>query len=252
MTDAEKLSIVDEMADWDSSVFSAEGDPRGYWLETRSFETVLYLLRAADGGKLLGYTTIKYFEMQYDGRPIYVEKVGIGVLPEHRGNKFSLRSILLEYLRCKLRYPTRELYLFSTLIHPVTYKLVVDVFGKTVYPYFEGPQDPEKEKLTLFMAGQFGLKKADSPHPFVYIEEYTALENREANKYWKTSTRPEVRFFVEHCPNYDVIGEAFVATARFSLSVGAARSIKTLARNRIDKALGRKHKFNKRERDNGA
>ena len=242
MTDGEKRAVVEDLARWDGSVFNAAGDPRGYWLETKSFETILYVLRS-ESDEVLGYTTIKYFRTEYEEREIYIEKVGIGVIPKQRGNKFALRCILLEWFRWKLRYPQRELYLFSTLIHPVTYKLVCDVFGTQLYPYFEGPQDPAKERLAVYLANYFGLHKADSPHPFVYFEDYSAIETQEAKEYWRTSPRPEVRFFVDHCSGYGDSGGVLITLAPFNFTNAAVRAMRTLGRNRLDRLLGRKHKF---------
>lgn len=244
LSEADRLAIVKELSAWDSLVFHADGDPSGYWLDAKAADVILYVLRASADGAMLGYTTVKYYLVPYEGRELCIEKVGIGVLPEHRGNKFALRCLVTEYLRFRTRSPRRELYLFATLIHPVTYKLVCDVFGRKLYPYFEGAQDPDKERMAVFLANYFELRKANSPHPFVYVEDYSAIENRESNQYWKTSSRPEVRFFVEHCPNYDKSGDSIIATAPFDLKA-LIGSLGTLARNRLARLRKRKHRLSR-------
>ena len=68
-------------------------------------------------------------------------------------------------------------------------------------------------------------------------------ETQEAKEYWRTSPRPEVRFFVDHCSGYGDSGGALITLAPFNFTNAAVRAMRTLGRNRLDRLLGRKHKF---------
>jgi hypothetical protein len=235
--------LVEELTQWAFAVWhSKAADLRDYWLEQKSHETIIYVLRTEDG-RMVGRTTIKFYQVEYEGRSIVIGKLGLGVYPEHRGNKFALRCMISELLRRKAAHPVQPLYLFSTLIHPVTYKLCCDLLGDRLYPYFKNPVDPERQKLVEHLADQFGVKKADSPHPFVYTERFSAVETQADIDYWRNNPRPEVRFYVEHCPMYHCSSDCLIGLARINLPYVLTHMLRTLARNRVDKWRGRKSRL---------
>lgn len=243
LTDAKKAELVAEFAVWGLDIFNTTSDTlRGYWLEKKSFETVVYQLRTVDGA-LLGCTTIKFYSVDFDGKKVTIAKLGLGVHPKARGNKFATRCLMSEFLRVKASSPRVPLYLFSTLIHPVTYKLCCDLLGDQLYPYFKNPSNPAMEKKVAFLTDLFGIKRADNPDPLVYTEHFSALETPEALAYWQQNKRPEVRFFIEHCPRYHDTGDCLVALAELRLGHVLKNMVGTLARNRMDRIRGRKHKF---------
>ena len=148
-----------------------------------------------------------------------------------------------EYLRWKAAHPRRPLYLFSTLIHPVTYKLCCDVLQDRVYPYFKSPDNPPMQRMVEHLTELFGVERADSPHPFVYREQFSAIETDQALDYWRASTRPEVRFFLEHCPDYGRSGDCLVGLAQLDMPHVIRHAVATIARNRVDRLRGRKASF---------
>ncbi len=238
-----KHTLVEEVVQWGLSIWhSTADDLRSYWLETKSYETVLYVLRTVDG-TMVGSATMKFYRVPYEGEELTVVKLGLGVSPEHRGNKFALRCLLFQLLREKTYRPRQRLYLFSTLIHPVTYKLCCDLLEDQIYPYFKSPDHPRMQKMVEHLTELFGVEKADSPYPFVYKERFSAIETDQAIEYWRNNQRPEVRFFVEHCPQYYCSGDCLVGLAHLSLGHVTSHMLRTLARNRLDKLRGRKAKF---------
>ena len=243
LADDAKRKLVDEVVQWALTIWhSTAEDLQGYWLERKSFETILYTLRA-DGGRLVGTATLKFYRVTYEGKDLVIVKLGLGVDPRHRGNKFALRCLMSELLRWKLAHPVQSIYLFSTLIHPVTYKLCCDLLQDQLYPYFDHPENPEMQKMVAYLAGVFGVEKVDSPSPFVYQERFSAIETQEAIDYWRNNQRPEVRFFVEHCPEYYRSGDCLIGLAPLHLTHVLALMIRTLARNRMDRWRGRKPTF---------
>jgi len=243
LADDAKRKLVDEVVQWALTIWhSTAEDLQGYWLERKSFETILYTLRA-DGGRLVGTATLKFYRVTYEGKDLVIVKLGLGVDPRHRGNKFALRCLMSELLRWKLAHPVQSIYLFSTLIHPVTYKLCCDLLQDQLYPYFDHPENPEMQKMVAYLAGVFGVEKVDSPSPFVYQERFSAIETQEAIDYWRNNQRPEVRFFVEHCPEYYRSGDCLIGLAPLHLTHVLTLMIRTLARNRMDRWRGRKPTF---------
>ncbi len=240
--DERRRALVEEVVAWGLTIWhSTADDLRGYWLESKSFETILYLLRTEDG-KLVGSATMKFYNVDFDGSSHVVVKLGLGVDPAFRGNKFALRCLLTEMLRWKAKHPLKSLYLFSTLIHPVTYKLCCDVLHESLYPYFKSPAWPARQKVVEQLTELFGVEKAVSIHPFVYREKFSAIETDAARDYWRTNQRPEVRFYLDHCPNY-ASGDCLICLAPIKLTHVSALMLRTLARNRLDKWRGRKAKF---------
>lgn len=243
MDDAAKRRLADEVVQWGMSIWHANADElRGYYLERKSYETYLYALRTRDGA-LVGTATLKLYRVDYEGEAIVVVKLGLGVDPAHRGNKFALRCLMAEMLRWKVRHPRQPLYLFSTLIHPVTYKLCCDLLGDRLYPHFAHPDEPRMQRMVEHLAGVFGVERAASPHPFVYRELFAAIETDEASAYWRANPRPEVRFYVEHCPDYYRTGDCLIALGRVDLTHVLPSMLRTLVRNRIARWRGRAPRF---------
>jgi hypothetical protein len=238
-----RTRLVEEIVQWGLSVWNSTAeDLRGYWLETKSYDTNIYLLRTEDG-RLVGSSTFKYYRVDYEGKAIVVVKLGLGVDPKHRGNKFAMRCAMLELLYFKLAHPRTPFYVFSTLIHPVTYKLCCDLLGDRLYPYFKRPDNPEMQKMAAYLAERFGVEKADSPHPFVYRERFSPAETQTARDYWRNNPRPEVRFYVEHCPNYDCSDDCLIGLALLEVTHMIPLGMRTLVRNRMDRWRGRKPRF---------
>jgi len=243
MDDVAKHRIGDEVVQWGLHVWHTNADDlRGYYLERKSFETYLYVLRTLDGA-LVGSAALKTYRVDYQGQSIVVVKLGLGVDPAHRGNKFALRCLMTEMLRWKLRHPLQPLYLFSTLIHPVTYKLCCDLLGDRLYPHFAQPDHPERRAMAQFLAETFGVVKAESPHPFVYRELFSAIETEQASAYWRNNPRPEVQFYVAHCPDYYRSGDCLIGLGRVQLTHVLPMMLRTLVRNRIAQLRGRKARF---------
>lgn len=244
MADGEKATLVEEIVRWGLTIWHSNADDlRGYWLEKKSFETFCYLLRTADG-TLVGCSTIKLYKVNFEGKDLVIVKLGLGVDPKHRGNKFALRCLMSELLRWRAVHPLQPLYLFSTLIHPVTYKLCCDLLQEQLYPYFKKPENPHAHRLVEHLTELFGVPKSDAPSPYVYKERFSAIESEEAIEYWRNNKRPEVRFYLEHCPNYyNQSGDCLICLAPIKLTHTLALMVRTLGRNRLDHMRGRKHRF---------
>jgi hypothetical protein len=238
-----KHALVEELAAWAPTVFDVDGDSlRRYWLESRPRTNIIYTMRGDDGG-LVGQATLKFFDVDHQGEHIVVAKLGLGVSPEYRGSKFALRCLLQEMVRFRLANPRTPLWLFSTLIHPVTYKLCCDALGDDLYPHFARPLDAQRERMVEDLAQRFGVEKSDAPSPFVYREVFTARENRSTTSYWLDNPRPEVQFFVKHCPRYYDSSDCLIVLSPVKVGRTCARMLRTLARDTADKVTGRKHRF---------
>lgn len=243
MDDAAKRRLADEVVPWGLSIWHAKADElRGYYLERKSFETNLYAMRTREG-RLVGTATLKFYRLEYEGEAIVVVKLGLGVDPAYRGTKFALRCLVSELLRWKARHPLVPLYLFSTLIHPVTYKLCCDLLGDRLYPHFAHPDNPRMQRMVAHLAEVFGVARGESPHPFVYRELFSAIETDQASAYWRDSARPEVQFYIEHCPDYYRSGDCLVGLGRVDLTHVLPLMLRTLARNRLARWRGRAPRF---------
>lgn len=244
LTPEKRAALTDEFAKWGLDIFHTTSDTlRGYWGEKKSFETVVYQLRSKEGGRLVGNTTIKFYKIDFEGEDSIVVKLGLGVHPKFRGNKFALRCLMYELIRTKAKYPRTPLYLFSTLIHPVTYKLCCDLLTDQLYPYYKNPENPRSQRMIEHLAGIFNVKKADSPHPYVYREGFSAKETEEATEYWLNDQRPEVRFFIDKCPTYYKTDDCLIMFAPLNFGHLIKNMLGTLARNKMDQKRGKKHKF---------
>ena len=239
-----KAALVEELVRWVPTVWNSrpDDDVGTYWLERKSYATIVYVFRR-DDGELAGFTTIKFHRVNHEGRDLVIVKLGLGVDANHRGDKFALRCLMWELLRFKLRHPLQPMYLFSALIHPVSYKLCCDLLSDRLYPYFKNPDNAEMQRLSERLAERFNLPKAESPHPFVYRDRFWSVETPQASEYWRTSKRPEVRWYVEHCPTYYCSQDCLIGLAPLELTHVLPLMIRTLVRNRMDKWRGRKAKF---------
>ena len=238
-----KRELVEEIVQWGLTIWHTTADDlRSYWLEQKSYATVVYVLRT-DDGKMVGSTTLKYYRVDHDGKDTIIVKLGLGVDPKHRGNKFALRCLMVELTRLKLRHPIKPIYLFSTLIHPVTYKLCCDLLSDRLYPYFKNPDNVKMQRMVERLAERFDVEKAESPHPFVYRERFSAIETAQAMEYWRTNQRPEVQFYVQHCPTYHCSRDCLICLAPLDITHVLPLMIRTLVRNRMDRWRGRKPRF---------
>ncbi len=220
---AQQRALFDEAATWWGQVFNTPAsDLEAYWFENKSKETILYTLRD-DDGLLLGTVTVKYYHVSYRGRNVVICKMGMAMVSEARGNAFGARCIANQALHHALQYPFDEVYVFSTMIHPVTYRICTR-FLERYYPHYEGPQDPELSELAAYLSEYFALDKPETAHPFVFRERRASIEPDEVRAYWQQKSDPAVRFFLDACPNYDK-GECliFLAPIRSSFVLTALR-----------------------------
>lgn len=239
----QKQALVDELAAWAPTVFDVDIDGlRRYWLDSHPRIATIYTLRSPDG-KLVGQSTLKLFDVDHDGEHVVVAKLGLGVSPAYRGNKFALRCLMSEMLRFRLAHPRTPLWLFSTLIHPVTYKLCCDALGDDLYPHYAHPHDENRARMVAALAARFGVEKSATPSPFVYREVFTARETSSTTRYWLDSPRPEVQFFVKHCPRYHDSSDCLIVLSPVHVARTCARMLRTLARNQLDTWRGRKPTF---------
>jgi hypothetical protein len=239
-----RAALVEELVQWVPTVwnFRPDDDVGTYWLDRKAYSTIVYAFRT-DDGELAGFTTIKFYRVEHDGKQIVGVKLGLGVDAKHRGYKFALRCLMWELLRVKLRHPLVPLYLFSALIHPVSYKLCCDLLSDRLYPYFKNPDNATMQRLAERLAERFNLPRAESPHPFVYRDRFWSVETPQASEYWRASRRPEVRWYVEHCPTYHCSQDCLIGLAPLQLTHVLPLMLLTLVRNHLDRWRGRKTKF---------
>lgn len=218
LSEAEKEALVREAApSWIKIFGTSEEDLRGYWMEKKSKRTVIYLLRD-DDDTIVGSFTVKFYDVDYQGQKLTVVKLGVGVLPEVRGGKFTLRCVMNEFLVAKLWfYPFENMYFFSTLIHPVTYQICATVLDE-MFPHYARPSSKFLQELAGFLANKFGLTPSDRGIPFIYKEVRSAVERPQTKQHWLTKKHPAVRYFVTHCPNYDS-DECFIIVAPVRMSI---------------------------------
>jgi hypothetical protein len=70
------------------------------------------------------------------------------------------------------------------------------------------------QRMVDHLAEKFHLQRAESPHPFVYRDKFWTRETAQASEYWRTSPRPEVQFYVQHCPAYYCSRDCLIACRR--------------------------------------
>lgn len=195
-------ALFDEASDSWGRIFGVTPDDlERYWFEDKSRKTIIYVLRDAEG-VIQGTVTVKYYDVVYRGRAIVIVKMGVAATAESRGNMFVIRCTMWELLTFGVVHYFDECYVFSTLIHPVTYQICTK-FLSEYYPYYDRPQDPELGRLFAFLTDHFGLRRPEgSDDPLVFRELRAAVESVEHRERWRLKRDPAVRFFLERCPNY--------------------------------------------------
>lgn len=240
MTPEARTELVEEIVQWGLTIWhgSAE-DFRAYWLDVRPYKTIVNMLRE-DDGKMVGTTTLKYYDDHYDGHDVIIAKLALGLDPVHRGTKFALRCLIRELLHLKLNHPFKKIYLFATLVHPVVYKLCCDVLSDRMYPYYKSPENAEAQRMVDHLAEMFHLQKAESPHPFVYRDRFWTRETAQVSEYWRANPRPEVQFYVQHCPAYYCSRDCLIALSPIRLTHVLPLMLRTLVRTHLDRRRRRK------------
>jgi hypothetical protein len=243
LPEEKRRAIIEEAVQWGLTVWKIQpSDLRHLWTDAQAREIIMYI-RRDEHGMLVGVVSLRYFDVRYEGKDIVVIRLVLGASPGQRGNKFATRCLVHELIRFRLKHPLTPWYLFSSLIHPVTYKLCCDLLKNNFYPYFENTDNPPMARMLTYLADLFGVEKGDSPLPFVRRETGVVIETEEARNYWRNNQRSVVRFYVEHCPRYYNSSDCVIGVARLTLPHMFLQMLCTLARSRFDKLLGRKAKF---------
>lgn len=243
MSPEAKTELVEEIVRWGLTVWHGSADDfRGYWLDRRSYKTIVNTLRT-DDGKMAGTATLKHYSDHYDGKDIVVVKLALGIDPMHRGTKLAVRRLIWELLCLKLSHPFKAIYLFATLVHPVVYKLCCDLLSDRLYPYYKSPENAEMQRMVDHLAEKFQLQRAESPHPFVYRDKFWTIETAQVSEYWRTNERPEIQFYVQHCPAYYCSRDCLIGLSPIKLTHVLPLMLRALVRSHLDRRRRRKAKL---------
>ena len=236
LTRAEKVALVTEVIELAQTTFvGSEENMRMYFADEDTLRMNFILLRD-DFGKLIGMASFQYYKLEYKGRELVVYKSAIGVAPHVRGNQFFLRATAIDAVIERLLHPFDNAWCFGTVLHPMSFALVSEVFAD-IYPSYNRPDDPEKAELADFMANFFGVEKADSPYPYVYKEVIRTRETESAGTYWRQRSDAAPRFFIERCPNYHLGESCIVMVAPLRALSIVFRTAKYIARKELAKLL---------------
>lgn len=176
-------------------------------------------------GAAVGYLACWALERTLLGRPSIVlhGEALRGEAPQLDGGAL-LRLLQREALREALRRPDTPVYYFSWHGHPSSYAQLVESLRR-VWPSRELAPTPQVRAFLSELGDGLGLARAGED-PLVRRTAWRAPESEAERTYWSRSTRPDVRFFLEHNPRY-AEGEVLLTLAPLSAASLAASTTRS-------------------------
>lgn len=149
----------------------------------------------------VGFCAVHLFEVVLGPKHLGVFRVEAGICRDFRGEGQALRFCFQEILRHKLHHPFEETYLFCTLLHPSSYRLVAKYFY-SCYPH-PAVRTPEGvSSLMEELAEAFGEKPAEGGGASIRQTGAMTRDTAEETALWEGSGEQAVRFFLEKNPGY--------------------------------------------------
>ena len=225
LTPAARERLVDELYGVHSEVFDGvdRAQFRKYVVCSPAQATWIDVFRD-DDDRAVGYLALHRFDLTHEGRSLAVFRAEAGMLRAYRG-KTSIGSLLVtKILAYRLRYPTRAIFYFGSLVHPSSYHGIAR-FGVRMWPHPERRVPPAVESLMTRLGERFGLDAVDPARPLVRDVGWITRDTDQERAYWERCSKPTARFFVEANPGYG-LGHGLLTLVPLTLSnlgLGALR-----------------------------
>jgi hypothetical protein len=174
---------------------------REYVVERPAWRTWIYV-KHNTAGLLVGYTAMHAFRLPVQGRPSTVIRMEAGTLPAHRGRDLTMVYGVLRLLRIWLNHPWRRTCLFAALTHPSSYTFLAR-YAPVIWPHQSRPAIPSDVVARMEdLADSFQLPRIDRANPLVRRVDWVTMETEEETRRWRTSKRPDTRFYLKANPGY--------------------------------------------------
>lgn len=151
--------------------------------------------------QVVGYHATHAFKLDLDGRPSTVVRMEAGTLPSSRGRDLTMVYNCARLFRLWLQAPRRSWCIFAALTHPSSYTFLSH-YAPVIWPRVGTPTPPQVHRQMEQLADAFGLERVDEHNPMVRRVNWITLESEEERERWRTSRRPNARFYMRSNPGY--------------------------------------------------
>ena len=149
---------------------------------------------------IVGFFALHEVHCTLRGRPCLVLRGDGGLSHVQQGRGLDFTFGLGTAARLILQAPQRPVFWLGCLVHPAIYSQVVR-YMRPVWPSDDHEPDDDTRALMAELADSFGLAVVGDD-PQVRRVGWVARETAAERAFWRHSTRPEVRFFLDANPGY--------------------------------------------------
>lgn len=210
MAPAAREALARELFAVHAQIFRGLGyeEFRDYVVERPSQRTWIYVKRNTTGA-MVGYMAIHAFTMPLQSRMSTVIRLEAGTLRAARGHDLTMVWGLIRLLRVWLAAPWRPFCIFAALTHPSSYTFLAH-YAPAIWPHVDAPRIPDTVQRQMEeLADAFALERVDPADPSVRRVNWITIESEEELEHWRTSRRPDTRFYIRANPGY-VNGDGLV------------------------------------------
>jgi hypothetical protein len=171
-----------------------------YVVNSPAQQTRLLLYRNRDR-ELIGYFGVHRFDMEVHGKPVVVFRAEVGLRPQYRQRDAILTLWWTEATRFKFLHPGKAVYFFFVPVNPSSYAMVARYIHES-YPGRSHTVPPAVLGLMTHLASRFGLPPVQEDKPMVRKVGWITQATRQEQDYWRSSTNPYVRFYLDANPTF--------------------------------------------------
>ncbi|MCB9778793.1 MAG: cyclic nucleotide-binding domain-containing protein [Alphaproteobacteria bacterium] len=168
-------------------------DSKAERTEIRSFHT--------PEGEVAGYVAMHFFDRVLDGQDTVVIRAEAGMKRAFRGANKVGPFMAGQIVQQAVQDDRPALYMGS-LVHPSSF-CALTRHAPSFWPNPFGETPPEVLDFMVGLAEDFHLDSVDPARPLVRQVGWITRDTPAENAFWRRSTRPLARFFVEQNPGFD-------------------------------------------------
>ena len=128
-------------------------------------------------------------------------RTNTALLPSYRRHNRIVGAGIAPCLAQMLSHPSTPVYFYVWAAHPSAYA-TLDAAFDALYPSARTDR-AEVEALLRFLNERFGARCPDPSNPWLVETGMAVADDPEATRFWRTSDRPSVRYFLEQNPDYN-------------------------------------------------
>lgn len=171
-----------------------------YVVSSPAKETRLVLYRNTSD-EIVGYYGVHRFEVSLAGETVVVFRAEAGLLPGYRQRDANLSFLLRRAAAYMLTHPRSRAYFLCAPVNPSSYG-VITRRARSAYPRWDREVPAGTLRLMTRLADEVGLRRADGPNPLVRDVGWITRATDEEHAYWRSSSDPHIRFYLETNPGY--------------------------------------------------